>query len=278
MPPERPDVVSFTIRRGDAVLHGTDTGEGPHTLVVQHGLGADAAQVAALMPRPQRFRRITLECRAHGGSAPGTLRPFSIALFADDVLAACDARGVQCFVAAGLSMGAALALHLAVARPDRVRGIVLGRPAWSFEAAPDNLRMHAEVADLLRRFGPAGAKLRFASSPDGRRLAREAPESFASLLTICDRADPALTAELLWSVAMDGPGVTAQQATGLGMPALMIAHDRDPVHPLRHARALAAAIPGAALTVIPPKADRAAHREGFAAALAAFVSGLPHAR
>lgn len=184
-------------------------------------------------------------------------------------------RGFERFVAGGISMGAAVALHLAVRHPERVLGLVLARPAWLFGAAPGNMQPYAEVAELLGRLEPAEAKAHFAAGPTARRLAREAPDNLGSLLGFFDRPDPALTADLLGDIAADGPGVSQAEAARLRIPILVIGHGVDCVHPLALAQALAEAIPGARLATIPPKAtDRAGHLAAFRAALAQFLRGF----
>lgn len=265
-------------QRQDAVLHGFDRGRGM-PLVFQHGLGGSEAQVAENVPDMPSIRRLTLECRAQGGSEPGRRRPFSIGAFADDVMEFCDARDVGRFVAGGISMGAAIALRLAVRHPARVRALILARPAWLFEAAPENMRPYAEVAAALRAApSRAEAKARFASSPIAAMLGRDAPDNLASLFGFFDRPDAAVTADLLDDIAADGPGVTRADAAGLRLPTLVIGHAADHAHPLSTAEALASAIPGATLIRIPPKAgEKAAHIAAFRAAVASFLARLPAA-
>jgi pimeloyl-ACP methyl ester carboxylesterase len=141
------------LERDGARLCLYDTVAGTPVLF-QHGLGGDAAQVAENFPDGPRHRRLTLECRAQGASEAGSRRPFSIAMFADDLLAACDERGVGRFVLGGISMGAAIALRIATLRPQCVCALVLARPAWLFDAAPANMRPFLEVAACLRRSPP----------------------------------------------------------------------------------------------------------------------------
>ncbi|HTW25548.1 MAG TPA: alpha/beta fold hydrolase [Acetobacteraceae bacterium] len=265
----------FILRRDNAALQGTDTGTGALTVLFQHGLGGSEAQVAENFPPAASMRRITLECRAQGGSTAGTARPFSIAMFSDDVLAACDARGVDAFVAGGISMGAAIALRLAVRVPARVRGLILARPAWLFDPAPANLRPYAEVATLLRAHPPEAAKARFTAGATAQMLARDAPDNLASLLGFFDRPDPALTATLLADIAADGPGVSRAEAAALRIPTLVIGHAVDHAHPLAAAEALTAASPGARLVQIPPKAtEREAHVAAMRAAIRDFLLEL----
>lgn len=261
--------------RDGAALRGVDVGAGL-PLLYGHGLGGAEPQVSETVPAVAGVRRLTLECRGHGGSAPGPRRPFSIALFADDALAFLDGRGVDGFVAGGISMGAAVALRLAVRQGHRVRGLVLARPAWLFDAAPPTLRPYAEVAAALRSARPAEARARFGASATARHLARHAPDNLASLLGFFDAPDPATLAELLGDIAADGPGVSRAEAAALRLPTLVIGQEEDEVHPLATAREIAATIPGAILACVAPKGrDRAAHAAGCRAAVADFLRRFP---
>ncbi len=245
----------------------SDTGAGL-AVVFQHGLGADQAQCAEAFPRHPGLRRITLSCPARN------VRPFTIAGFAADVLAACDARGVHRFVAGGISMGAAIALHLAVRVPHRVLGLALVRPAWLWDAAPATMRPYAEVAAALRVHGRDGRAV-FAASATAAHLASAAPDNLASLLGFFDRADPRAVADLLDDIAGDGPGVTPAEAGALRLPALVIGQARDEVHPLALARALADAIPGAGFAEVTAKGiDKARHLADLHARLGAFYLGI----
>ena len=260
--------------RDGATLQGYESGAGL-PLLYQHGLGGAEPQVTENVPDHPGVRRLTLECRGHGASEPGTRRPFSVALFAADALAFCDARGARDIVAGGTSMGAAIALHLAVRHPARVRGLILARPAWVFAPAPDNMRPFAEAAAAMRAAPPAEAKARFAASPTGRRLARDAPDNYASLIGFFDVAAPDVLADILDDIAQDGPGVGRAEAAALAVPTLVIGHGEDVIHPLAYAEELAATIPGAVLARIPSKqSERPAHVATFRAAVAAFLDPL----
>jgi pimeloyl-ACP methyl ester carboxylesterase len=257
--------------RDDARLSVFDSGSG-FPVVFQHGLGGDGGQVSENFPDDPAFRRLTVECRAQGRSTPGSVRPFSIAMFAEDVLAACDARGIDRFVIGGISMGAAIALRIAVHHPDRVAGVVLARPAWLFDAAPDNMRPYGEVAALMRTHSRDTAREAFAHSETAETLLRDAPDNLASLLKFFDRPDLAVTADLLGDIAADGPGVTEAEAAALTVPTLVIGHGVDHAHPLAYAERLASTIPGARLVEIAPKAtDKTRHITEFRSALDAFL-------
>ncbi|CAN7665058.1 alpha/beta fold hydrolase [Mesorhizobium sp. LjRoot246] len=258
--------------RDDAALHVFDTGQGRLPVIFQHGLGGDATQVAQNFPDGPSYRRLTVECRAQGGSGAGTRRPFSIAMFADDVLAAADAAGLDRFVAGGISMGAAIALQLAARHPGRVLGLVLVRPAWAFDAAPQNMRPYVEVAELIRNRPLDDARDVFASSATAARFRTEAPDNLASLLGFFARENATVFAEVMQAIAGDGPGVTRAEAAGLAIPTLVIGSGIDLVHPLATARSLVDAIPNAIFTEVTPKAtDKDRHFAEIRTAIGSFL-------
>ncbi len=252
--------------------HVDDAGGPGLPVVFQHGLGGDARQTAEAFPADPRFRRLTLECRGHGGSAAEASDTFSIAAFADDVAGMIEAVGRGPLVVGGISMGAAIALRLAARRPDLVRGLVVARPAWVTQAAPDNMQPNAEVGRLLATLPTDAARQAFLAGDTASGLAEQAPDNLASLLGFFDRPTPAVTAALLQAIAADGPGVSEQQVRAIVVPALVIGHGRDFVHPLSYATTLATLIPNARLVEITSKADdRARYVADFHTALSGFL-------
>ncbi|WP_027055865.1 alpha/beta fold hydrolase [Mesorhizobium erdmanii] len=258
--------------RDDAALNVFDTGQGSLPVVFQHGLGGDAAQVALNFPDGPSRRRLTVECRAQGGSSAGGKRPFSIAMFADDVLAAADAAGLDRFVVGGISMGAAIALRLAAYHTDRVLGLVLVRPAWAFDTAPQNMRPYVEAAELIRRLPLDEARDAFASSATSARFRTQAPDNLASLLGFFARENADVFAEVMQAIAHDGPGVTRDEAAALSIPTLVVGSGIDLVHPLATAQELAETMPGAIFTEVVPKAtNKDRHFAEIRAALGGFL-------
>lgn len=255
-------------------LNLVEAGEGPD-FVFQHGLCGDAAQTAEVFPHDVPFRRVTLECRGHGRSQAGDTKAFSIATFADDVAAMMETRKTAPVILGGISMGAAIALRLAVRQPRLVRALVLARPAWVTEAAPPNMRPYAEVGELLARFPRDEARTRFDRTETARRLETEGPDNLVSLRSFFTREPIATTSALLTRIAADGPGVSASEVETLGLPTLVIGQARDPLHPLAYAESLAAMITGARFERITPKAEsRERYVTDFRAVLARFLTEL----
>ena len=258
----------FTLQRDEATLRGWDGGEGL-PVIFQHGLGGDEAQVAEVFPDGDGFRRLTLECRGQGSSTLGDPKQLSISTFADDVLAFADSRGVDRFVIGGMSMGAAIALRVAVKSPARVKAMILARPAWLWNAAPENMKPFAEVASYLRQRTVSD----FEASATAQRLAREAPDNLVSLKKFFAAKDRSAAASLLSAIAADGPDVSERDICSIATPTLVLGHKIDAVHPLEFAQKLAGMIARSQFAEITPKAtDKPKHVAEFRKHVAQFLS------
>jgi len=266
------ELTRFTLERDGLALAAYDAGGYGAPFVFQHGLCGDIAQVAEAFPDGTGFRLIGLECRGHGFSEAGSA--FSIATFADDVIALIERIGAP-VVLGGISMGAAIASRIAVTRPHLVRGLVLARPAWVVDATPVNMWPNAEVGELLARLPSAEARAEFMGGETCALFSREAPDNLASLLGFFDREPQAVTASLLQTISVDGPGISEADLGMLEVPALVLATGRDFIHPLAHAERLARHMPSARLTEITPKAiSKSAYINDFHSALTAFLKGF----
>lgn len=243
-------------------------GEGAGTPVFfQHGLCGSAGQTREVFPADPRFRLHTLECRGHGASETGPYTDFSIKTFADDV-----AQRIKspCIVG-GISMGSAMALHLAIHRPDLVKALVLARPAWITANNPDNMKPNAEIGRLLATHSPERAKAIFLESETARHLAESAPDNLVSLSSFFSREPIDVTSALLTSISRDGPGVTKQQVRALKIPTLIIATGQDHIHPISHAHALHDLIDNSRLVEITPKGvDKSRYVSEFQSTLLKF--------
>lgn len=234
----------------------------------QHGLCGSAAQTVEVFPEDPRFCLHTLECRGHGSSNTGDTNSLSINTLADDVAASIEAGPI---IVGGISMGAAIALHLAVHKPHLVKALILARPAWVTDNAPENMRPNAEIGVLLANHPPQIAKAKFLASPTAQHLAETAPDNLASLLTFFTREPIAVTSALLTKISADGPGVTEQQVRTLTIPTLIIATEQDAIHPIEHAQKLHALIPQSRLVEITPKGvDKTAYVTEFRQTLLKF--------
>ncbi len=257
----------------------TDHGGDGVPFLFQHGLCGSATQTVEVIPELPDIRAITLECRGHGNSEAGNPDGFSIATFTSDVDALIDAWHLAPVIIGGISMGAAIALRLAVRRPEKVRALVLARPAWVFDRAPENMQPNAEVGHLLRAHPSDEARAMFMASPTAKRLAVEAPDNLASLTGFFERTPQEMTAALLTQISADGPGVSAAEIAAITCPVLIIGHGDDVIHPFSFCEAFAELMPSAKLVRIPAKTKgKAPYITAFKAALAEFLEDVSHGK
>src|SRR4051812_28865153 len=105
----------------------TGRGEGPAVLLL-HGLGGSADSMAPLVPPLLDIapRLVLLELPGHGRSPPPATGPLSAIEYGDVVTAVVERMHADYgkIAIVGSSLGGALALHAAHARPDKVAGVV----------------------------------------------------------------------------------------------------------------------------------------------------------
>ena len=221
-------------------------------VLLLHGLGGDCAQPWALLDGDPGLSRIAPDLRAHG--ATGHIGPddaFSFDGLADDAVAVLDRLGVtRPVIAAGVSMGAGVALNLARRYPDRVTALALVRPAWLDQPLPPNLKASPLIAGLLRQHGPDEGRTRFERSGYYRDVEVQSASGAASLRGQFTAPYAVERAVRLDRMPRSAPVAGADAFDQVRQPALVVGAPRDPVHPLALAEATAAALPAATLRVV----------------------------
>jgi pimeloyl-ACP methyl ester carboxylesterase len=217
-------------------LHYEVYGEGDHLLVYLHGILLDAELnrpiAEALAARGNRV--VLLDLLGHGRSdKPAHASEHRIDLYVDQVRALLDHLGANEAVLGGVSLGANVSLLAAVHEPERVCGLVLEMPVLEY-AAPA----------VAITFVPFMLALHYARRPVAfaTGLARRMPRTkFPPLNSVLNAASlhPDEMAAVLHGVLLGPVGPTFEQREGVAMPALVIGHRRDFIHPFSDAAALA---------------------------------------
>lgn len=260
------------LHRDGLNFHYRDDGQGIR-FVFQHGLGGDAGQTFGLFAPPPGYRLITLDCRGHGETRPlGDPNKISLAVFADDVCALLDHLALPKVVIGGISMGAAVALNLALRFPERVCGLVLSRPAWLDQPMPPNSAVFPLIAQLIRRHGAAGGLAAFKRSEAYAEVARVAPDAARSLCGQFEHPRAEETVVKLERIPHDTPSHDRRAWAAITMPALVLANRQDPIHPFEYGAIIAQALPHAEFRELTSKSvSPERHAQETQAFIAAFL-------
>jgi pimeloyl-ACP methyl ester carboxylesterase len=108
---------------------------------------------------------VRFDYRGHGESS-GDFTEGSVGLWRDDALLVLDETGDGPMILVGSSMGAWIALLVALARPERVRGLVLIAPAVDFTETLIWDRLPADVRATLQRDGEWLRPSEYSAEPD----------------------------------------------------------------------------------------------------------------
>jgi pimeloyl-ACP methyl ester carboxylesterase len=268
-------------QRDGIAFHYLDIGQGV-PFVFQHGIGGDSRQPASLFRPPPGIGLLCLDARAHGQTQPlGDPSGLSFDVFGDDLVAWLDYLGVEQAVLGGISLGAGVALNVAVRYPERVAGLVLSRPAWlDGPMPPENVARYAALARLLRAVGAAGdpdqalrrVLAEFEGSDDYRGLLTSSPDTAQSLRGQLTNERAVADVARLERLPVDRPLADLGAAAEIWVPTVVLAHRQDPIHRFAFGARLAAAIPGAKLVVLTPKSiSRERHAAEVQRRLEAFL-------
>jgi pimeloyl-ACP methyl ester carboxylesterase len=218
-------------------------GEGERAVVLVHGLLMNRRMFDRLAPElaSRGYRVITLDLLGHGCSdRPTELQLYNTPSFARQLSALCRHLGLERPVIGGTSLGANTSLELAVAEPDLPRALVLEMPVL------DNA-----LYGVALSFTPVLLALRF-GRPPLRALAaltRRVPRTHYLVDILLDwvRQDPAPSSAVLEGIFFGRIAPSRSERKRIGLPALVIGHRGEPVHPFSDAGALAEELPNGRL-------------------------------
>jgi pimeloyl-ACP methyl ester carboxylesterase len=256
-------------------FHYHDQGAGL-PFVFQHGLGGELGNPVGLYRQPENVRFLTFDMRGHGQTRPlGDVDQLRIAVLADDLVALLDHLGIEQAVVGGISLGAAVAVSMALRSGARVSGLVLSRPAWIDGPLPENVERYTTIARLIREKGTVPGRLAFEESPRFQAIRAESPDCAASLIAQFESPRARECVARLERLASDTPCHDRANYQSVRVPTLVLGNHRDPIHPWAVAQTLARLIPGAELKEIAPKSvSLETHTADVQSALDAFLTRL----
>lgn len=209
-------------------------------LLLGPSLGTSYALWDGIAPELSATHRVVRwDLPGHGGSAADLIGPgATVGDLAGLVLALADSLGIDRFAYAGVSLGGAVGLHLAVHHPERLSSLAVICSSAHFNGAGP----WQERAERVRREGLEGV----AASADARWFT----PGFTVPRLVQDHrdADPAAYAACCDALAAFD---LRERLSEISVRTLLVAGRQDPATPPAYLREIADAVPGAALVEIP---------------------------
>ena len=222
-------------------LEFTEYGGGDRWVVLLHG---------QLMPRRmhQPLARalavsgahvVTLDLLGHGRSdRPDDPRLYSMTAFGEQVISLLDHLEIERAVVGGTSLGANVSLEVAVLAPDRVSGLIVEMPVLD-NALEAGILAFAPLLFVSRFLPMAVTALRAATGLVPRRLV---PFWVGiGLDTAGQRPGPMAAA--IHGIFFGRIAPSSQSRSRIDVPAMVVGHPRDPIHPAADAAMLAGEMP-----------------------------------
>lgn len=211
-----------------------------------HGLGGDINQVLDNFGENPNIRLMSLDFRGHGATKPlGSIEKLNFSTFSDDLQAFFNHNSLSNAIIGGISMGAGVSLHFTLQYPDKVKGLILARPAWLDHCMPPNLIAFLHVATLIRIHGAKEGKKKYLATNEYLDLQKTSPAVADSLAGQFDRENAEELVSVLERMPAAAPSNNRNQWKKIAIPTLILATDNDPLHPAEYARTMAELIPGA---------------------------------
>lgn len=230
-------------------MHHDEAGTGTPLLLI-HGFPHDRTLWAPqLTGMADAARVIAPDLRGFGAWADLPDRPvLTMEDHARDLRDLLDALRIERAVIAGLSMGGYVALAFLDAFPERTRGLVLCSTRAGADTEEGRKGRQA-TADRVLREGTAGLAEELAPQMLSAATRTARPELIADVRTMIARQRPAAVAAAALGMArrMD----RRPMLPGIRVPTLVLTGDADEMIPDTESRAMAAAIPGSRLVVVP---------------------------
>ncbi len=244
-PSEPPGVQRMTVNGVSLAVEVRGTG--PAVLLI-HGYPLDRTLWAPQLAGVEGHRLIAPDLRGLGLSDAPDLG-YSMPTYADDLAALLEALQVDEVVLVGLSMGGYVAFEFLRRHRARVRALVLFDTRADADQ-PEVRRARDQQASLAREQGAAAVAAHLLP----RMLA---PGAAQSMPHVVERVRGMMLAAPVAGIAgalaamRDRSDSTALLATLEDLPTMIVVGEEDAMTPVELARAMAAAVPGARLEVVP---------------------------
>ncbi|MDQ6688726.1 MAG: alpha/beta hydrolase, partial [Actinomycetota bacterium] len=182
---------------------------------------------------------VTVDLLGHGRSdRPDNPLLYSMTAFGEQVIALLDELGAEQAVVGGTSLGANVSLEVAVLAPERVCGLIIEMPVLD-NALEAGLVAFAPLMFAARLFPFSINALRWATEA----VPRGVVPFWAGVVLDTMNQRPAPMAAAIHGIFFGRIAPSTRQRAQIQVPALVVGHPRDPIHPAADAAMLAEEMP-----------------------------------
>ena len=243
-------------------------------VIFLHGLGGDSNQWQKLLSKDLPFQMMFPDMPGHGQNNQVPESGFSFDSYTEEVKGLMDDDADKRYILAGISMGAGIAMRLTRKYPEKIKKVVLLRPAWLNNPFPANL-------DILYRLGIKWAagnteetRQWLLSDKEYILIKNESAACAGSVESQLNRSNPKLAARTLTDICSDAPIRTIDEIQSIDVPVLIIGTEKDPLHPVHIARQFHEWLPDSRFSLIASRYDYPEeHKEELNTVLAEFITG-----
>ena len=254
-------------------------GDGP-LVVFGHGIMGNIEQVTPegvdLSAVHARVQLLTYDARGHGQShGPEDSAEYTWQSLGEDMSALIEHAGETSAIVGGASMGAATALWMAVEQPERVRALAilmpppLGGPDFQTQEEKNAIAT-LEILSMAVQATGIEQTIAFAKNLPGFADNPEAAAERAAWL----RAQNPLTLKYAVPGLVKSPFHHPDDYARISAPTIVVAHEGDPLHPVRAAHLLAEKIPNCELVIAPQPGHWTTHPDEFLAEMLRWLDTL----
>ncbi len=204
-----------------------DYGEGDRALVLAHGLLMNRHMYDQLAPEmaSRGFRVITIDLLGHGASdKPADMRAYNMPGFGDQLAALVDHLELDRPIVGGTSLGANATLEMAARHPRAARGLFIEMPVLDSALVAAGL-IFLPILLTLRVAKPVLRGVAIVTS----RIPRS--HYLVDLLLDWTRRPPEASEAVLEGILFGRTAPPREERELIGVPALVIGHQGDPLHP-----------------------------------------------
>ena len=241
-------------------------------LILVHGLLLSQQMhwplAEALAARGNRV--ITVDLLGHGDSdRPRDMWRYSMHIFGQQVIALMDHLQIEQAAVMGTSLGANAALEIASQQPQRLRGMVIEMPVLDNALLWSALTFTPLLVALT--FGEPAMKL---LARGARAVPRGLLPHYGNVVLDLVRQEPGPGGAVLQGLFFGRVAPHRSERRTFQMPALVLGHRRDPVHPFSDAGELAAELPNARLIEADSLMELRLDPERLTAEIASFLDEI----